>query len=109
MTIFREHDKYMDARWASEVDAANAGDHNLDADAADWIRAPPEAYEGAPVWKEYAEDIEDGDMSTAFGYAATVETVVKRLSLMGVHFAARCKAEMAELLRELRLLARVLI
>ncbi|WP_035839044.1 HEPN/Toprim-associated domain-containing protein [Kitasatospora azatica] len=103
MTIFQEHDKYMDGRWASEVDAANAGDFNLDADAADWIEAPSEAYEGAPGSKEYAGGIEDGDMSTAFGYSATVGTVVKRLSLMGFT-SQRCQAEMAEFLRELHMI-----
>ncbi|MFF2751371.1 hypothetical protein ACFVVA_38280 [Kitasatospora sp. NPDC058048] len=103
MTIFQEHDKYMDEQWASEVDAGNAGNFSLDADAADWIGAPSEAYEGAPGWKEYAEGIEDGDMSTAFGYSATAETVAKRLSLMGFT-PQRCKAEMAELLRDLHMI-----
>lgn len=100
MTIFQEHDKYLDEEWASQVDAINAGDYNLDAGAADWIEAPPEAYEGAPGWKEYAESFER-ELSWAFGYSTTVATVVKRLNLMGFT-SHRSKEEMSDCLRELR-------
>ncbi|MFE2075702.1 hypothetical protein [Streptomyces misionensis] len=99
MTIFQEHDKYMDEEWASQVDAINARDVNL-IDPVDETGAPPEAYEGMPGWEEYLEAVE-GDMSRAFGYSATVETVAKRLSLMGFT-PHRSKQEMSSRLRELR-------
>ncbi|MEU3862496.1 hypothetical protein AB0F03_35060 [Streptomyces sp. NPDC028722] len=99
MTIFQEHDKYMDEEWASQVDAINARDINL-IDPVDETGAPPEAYEGMPGWEEYVEAVE-GDMSRAFGYSATVETVAKRLSLMGFT-PHRSKQEMSSCLRELR-------
>lgn len=101
MTIFQEHDKYVDEDWASQVDAMNAGDVDLGGDEDGWIDAPPEAYEGAPGWEEYVEAIQ-GDMSRAFGYSTTVETVVKRLNLMGFT-SHRCKAEMRDFLQELRI------
>ncbi|MCX5233496.1 HEPN/Toprim-associated domain-containing protein [Streptomyces sp. NBC_00233] len=99
MTIFQEHDKYMDEEWASQVDAINARDVNL-IDPVDETGAPPEAYEGMPGWEEYVEAVE-GDMSRVFGYSATVETVAKRLSLMGFT-PHRSKQEMSSCLRELR-------
>ncbi|GGR01096.1 HEPN/Toprim-associated domain-containing protein [Kitasatospora griseola] len=102
MTIFQEHDRYMDEKWASEVDAANAGDlPDLNAEAAEWIGGWPEAYEGAPGWKEHAEGIADRDISSAFGYTATVDTVVKRLNLMGFT-SQRCKADMRDFLQKIR-------
>lgn len=83
MTIYQEHDKYMDEGWAREIDALNAA-------------APSEA--DAVV----ADGLDDwDDMSTAFGYSATVETIVKRLNLMGFT-SQRCTAEIVGLLQELR-------